>query len=171
MPPTTVEHLTAELRRIVLPMGLVVDRLEIQAQGASLDTSPFKLVLSEPAIATAYVAALDIAAFLDSKAPGGLRDFAVAIREGKLYIEATAKVIIDVRANVVCTLRIQDNRALYVDLESVDVMGLGAKGMVQGQLDQINPILDVSDLPVSMSLNKVETDHDRIVLYGTITTP
>ncbi len=164
----TVDQFSAEFRRVRLPMGLVVDRLVLSGSGAAIEVDPFGFAIAEAAPVEAFVAALDIAGFLNEKAPGGLKDFAISIREGKLYVEATARVIVEVRAKAVCTLRVQDGRAIYIDLESVDVMGMGAKSMVQSQLDQINPILDVSDLPVAMQLKSVQADHDQIVLHGTI---
>ena len=149
-------------------MGLVVGRIEIAGSQVSVETEPFRLDLGTPAVVSAYVAALDIAEFLNLESPGGLKDFAISIRGGKLFVEATARVIVEVRAKAVCTLRIHEGQALYIDLESVDVMGLGAKNMVQGHLDQINPILDAKDLPVAMSLESVEADHDLILLKGVV---
>lgn len=147
-------------------MGLVVDRIEIEGSQVSAETEPFRLELGTPAVVNAYVAALDIVEFLNLESPGGLKDFAISIRGGKLFVEATARVIVEVRAKAVCTLRIHEGQALYIDLETVDVMGLGAKNMVQGHLDQINPILDAKDLPVAMSIESVEADHDRVLLHG-----
>jgi hypothetical protein len=148
-------------------MGLVVDEVKVDGQGASIQTSPFSITLEHRAAVEGHVAALDLTDFLNMKSPGGVKDFALSIRDGRLFIEATARVIVEMRAKVVCTLRIHEGTQLFVDLESVDVMGVGAKGMVQGQLDQINPILDTSDLPLSVTLERVVLDHDRIVLYGT----
>lgn len=150
-------------------MGLVADEVKIEGAATNLSTSPFSVHLDWPATVEAHVAALDLAEFLNAKAPGGIRDFAIAIRDGQLFIEATTRMIVEVRAKVVCTLRIQDGKRLFVDLESVDVMGVGAKGLVQSHLDQINPVMDVTDLPLSVNMDRVVADHDRIVLYGTAT--
>jgi hypothetical protein len=147
-------------------MGLVVDDVRIEGANATIDTHPFAVHLEQPGHVEAHVAALDLAAFLDAKAPGGLKDFGIAIREGKVYVEATARVIVEVRAKVVCTLRIHEKKQLFVDLESVDVMGIGAKGMVQGQLDQINPVLDASQFPLNVEFEEVIADHDRLILKG-----
>lgn len=165
MPDVSATSLRAELRRLCLPQGLVVDRIEVEGGEVAVQTEPFGLRATTSKV-RATLAALDIADFLSREAPGGLKDFAVAIRGGKLYIEATARVLVEVRAKAVCTLRIDHGTAVYVDLESVDVMGLGAKGMVQNQLDQINPVLNVADLPVAIVLESIEADHDSVVLTG-----
>lgn len=148
-------------------MGLVVDEVTVSGAAAHIDVKPFALKLANPGQFEAHVAALDLAAFLDSKAPGGLKDFALAIRDGNIYVEATARVIVEVRAKVACTLRIQEGTKIYIDLVSVDVVFPGAKNMVQSQLDQINPILDASTFPLNVTFQDVSADHDRIVLKGT----
>ena len=165
----TLGSFTSCFSRVTLPMGLTVDEIQIEGLDGRIQTSPFEVELERPAKVQGHVAALDLSDFLNAKAPGGVKDFAISIREGKLYIEATARVLVEVRAKVMCTLRIHEGTQLFVDLESVDVMGLGAKGMVQSQLDQINPVLDTSDLPLNVHLERVVADHDRITLFGTAT--
>lgn len=148
-------------------MGLVVDDIQVDGQTTTIAVDPIGVRMDTPGNLVANVAALDLASFLDLKAPGGLRDFAVAIREGFVYVEATAKMIVEMRAKVTCTLRIDEGKRLFVDLQSVDVMGMGGmKGLVQGHLDQINPVLDADDLPLAVVLDEVIADHDRITLRG-----
>ncbi len=148
-------------------MGLVVDEIQVDGLTTTIAVDPIGVQMETPGNLVAHVAALDLASFLDLKSPGGLRDFAVAIREGNVYVEATARVIVEMRAKVTCTLRIEEGKRLFVDLQSVDVLGMGGmKNLVQGHLDQINPVLDVEDLPLAVVLDEVIADHDRITLKG-----
>jgi hypothetical protein len=107
----------------------------------------------------------NLAAFLNKQAPGGLKDFQVELKEGKIHVQASVMIM---KASAVCNLRIQDGTTLYVDLESVDVMGVGAKHMVQSQLDKINPVLDTKDLPLDAYLTGYEISEGRLILRGNL---
>ena len=100
-----------------------------------------------------------------SESPGGLKDFQVELKDGKIFVRASLMIM---KAHAVCTLRIENKKTLFVDLESVDVMGVGARNLVQSQLDKINPILDTNDLPVDAELTDYEISDGRLVLHGTI---
>lgn len=161
----TVGALSATLNQVRLPMGLMVSEVVVSASQAEIASDPFNVSLADWGSVTAVVTAPDLAAFLNEKAPGGLRDFSVTIEEGFVRVGATAKVIVDIRAVVVCTLAILDGRKLFVRLEEVEGLSM-AKGMVQSQLDQINPVVDVNDLPLDIVLERVVAESQSITLYG-----
>lgn len=153
---------------VVLPFGLVLDQVELLGENGTLETSPIRLAMPEPARAQVLVSAISLEEYLNVKAPGGLRDFKVALREGTIEVQATARVIVELRATATCTLRIEEETKLFVDLVKVDVLGGSAKNLVQGQLDKINPILDVNELPVSIRLKDVAITETGIVVTGLI---
>lgn len=157
----------ASFDRLTLPMGLTVDHVLIQGAQAKVVSDPFKIELQEPGTIEAHLSSANLAAFLNKEAPGGLKDFSVAIRDGKLFVTATAKVIFEIKAEAVCTLRIQDGKKIFVDLESVEMFGVGAKSLVEQQLDKINPVLDAADFPLTVTLTRVEATDNEVVLYGT----
>lgn len=134
-----------------------------------MEQDPFALKMQQPGEIEAKVSGAAVAEFLDKKAPGGLRDFQVNVKDGQLFINATAKMIFDVKAGAVCKLRIVDARQIFVDLVSVDVMGVGAKNLVQQQLDQVNPILDVAQFPLDVELQSVEANDGFITVKGAAT--
>jgi len=72
------------------------------------------------------------------------------------------------KASAICTLRIQEGEALYVDLESVDVLGVGAKNLVQNQLDKINPVIRMSDLPIEAALTDWVIEDGKLILEGDV---
>ena len=76
-------------------------------------------------------------------------------------------LVFDVPAKAVCTLRIVDGQKLFVDLESVEILGAGAKNLVQSQLDKINPVLDADSFPISATLTEVTTDAGVVTVRGT----
>ncbi|MCC7435093.1 MAG: LmeA family phospholipid-binding protein [Methanoregulaceae archaeon] len=161
----SVGTLSATLKRVRLPMGLLVQEVVIDAADATVSSEPLNVTLADWGTITATVAADDLAAFLNNEAPGGLRDFAVVIESGSVKVSATAKVIVELRATAVCTLVIREGKQLFVQLDEVEGLAM-AKGMIQGQLEQINPVLDVGDLPFDIVLEKVVAQSQAITLHG-----
>ncbi len=146
-------------------MGLVINAITLTASNVHLDKEPFSIKAEKPGELEALVFGPNLAAFLNKQAPSGLKDFKVELRDGKIFVQASVMIM---KASAVCTLRIQDGSALYVDLESVDVLGVGAKSMVQSQLDKINPVIDVKDLPIEATLTSFEITEGKLTIRGTI---
>lgn len=84
-----------------------------------------------------------------------------------IVVTASIRVLIELKGNALCQLRIEDRKRIIVVLEEVDVMGVGAKGLVQNQIDQINPVLDAADLPFNIELTEVELRSGELVIRGT----
>lgn len=160
-----VEAFGARLGRVTLPMGLVLDRLSISASNAEINTDPFEVRLDKWGSLEAELTSADLAAFLNHKAPANVRDFEVRVLDGFIEVTATAKVIVELRVTAICSLRIHDQRKLVVHLERVEGVPM-AHGMIQGQLDQINPVLDVSTLPLEIELDAIEADQDTVRVLG-----
>jgi hypothetical protein len=81
-------------------------------------------------------------------------------------VDATMQVILSVPVSAVCTLRIDQGKRLFIDLESVSVLGGAPKAMVQKQLDAINPVFDLDTLPVDGNLESVEVADGKALLKG-----
>jgi hypothetical protein len=158
-------------QQLRLPMGLNVARVDVQGTGATIDAKPFTLVLDRPGRMEAHVLERDLSEFLEVQAPGGLHGFDVRAEEGKLKVRAKKTLLVDLKIDAVATLRIVDGRQLWIDVESVDVMGAGAKNLVQSQLAKINPVIDAADFPVDATLTMVEVGNGEVVLYGTVAPP
>ena len=156
------------LTNAALPMGLVINAITLHAKDLHLEKEPFKVEVKEPGSLEALLLGPNIAAFLDKEAPGGLKGFGVELRDGKIFVTASLMIM---KASAVCTLRIEDEQKLYIDLESVDVMGIGARNMVQSQLEKINPVIDVSDLPMPVRLVSHTIDNGKLILHGTVLPP
>lgn len=156
------------LKDVALPMGLVVNALTLTGTDLHLEKEPFKIESPQPGKLSVLIWQDNLAGFLNKQAPGGLRDFRVELKEGKIFVQASMKMIVEVQASAVCTLRIQDGQSLYVDLETVDLMGVGAKNLVQAQLDKINPVLNVKDFPVEATLTSYEIADGKLNLHGDV---
>lgn len=167
MKDVSVGAFGASFDRLTLPMGLTVDHVLIEGAEATIQADPFRIQLKEPGRIEARVGQTNLDAFLNKEAPGGLKDFEVTIRDGKLFIGATAKMIFEIKAEAVCTLRIVEGAKLFVDLESVEMFGVGAKSLVEQQLDKINPVLDAAQFPLKVTLESVDARDGEIILRGT----
>ncbi len=163
-----VGGLEAHLKGVVLPMGLRLDTLDLWGEGLRLQKTPFHIAATQPGRLEATVSESALAAFLESQSPGGLRNFVVRVGDERVHIQATKTMFIEVRANAVCRLRIDEGKRLFVDLESVEAMGMNPTALVQGQLDRINPVLDVRDLPVAAHLTSVQATGGKVLLKGTV---
>ena len=150
-------------------MGLTVAEIRLSISDVTVFTGPFSFASDQVGTFEAMVTEGDLAAFLESKQPAGLKKFKVKAADGKLHIDAVKSMIIDVPAKAVCTLRIEAGTQMFVDLESVEISGVGAKNLVQSQLDQINPVLDISEFPIKAMLQYVSTSDGAVVLKGTAT--
>ena len=166
-----ISRFEANLFGIILPMGLRVERVHITGADATVIHEPFSATLEDPGRLEVFVKQEDIAGFLNQTAPAGLKNVTVEAMAGFLHVRATKTVIIDVKAYVVCSLRIVGESKLFVDLESVDVMGVGTKQLMQSQIDKINPIIDTTDFPVASKLETVEVVEGGILLRGRISPP
>ena len=157
----------ARFYNVKTPMGLVITEARVKGVNAVISTDPVKVEMLKPGEFEAFIDEKALTVFLDEQAPGGLRDFEIELKEGKLFVKASLVVIVPMRASAVCTLRIVDGKQVFVDVESVDVMGVGAKGLVEGHLSKVNPVLDVADLPLKVELSSIAVEDAKVVVKGT----
>jgi hypothetical protein len=166
-----VGFVQANFRDLVLPMGLRVDSVKVSGEGLHFETEPFVASVQRPGTFEVFVGDAALSEFLNKKAPGNVKRFRVTSKNGKLDVQASVVMLIELPATAVCTLKIVDERYLYVELESVNVMGAGATSLVQSQLEKINPVLDVEEFPVRAALNRVDIVEGGVLLLGTVAPP
>lgn len=163
-----IGSLNASFRDIELDFGLKIQSFEITSNTARASIDPFELNLDSPGNLKAIVTEQAVADFLEAKAPSNISGFQVSISGGKIHVNATANIVLSLPVKAVCTLEIVSGQQVFVRLESVDVMGGKAKSIVENQLDKVNPILDVSELPLNVVLNNVEADAGIVTLTGQV---
>ncbi len=162
------QRMDAQFHGLMLPVGLRIDRFTVSSGAAHMSWPPFAITTEAAARAAVVVTEGSVAEFLEVKTPDNLKRFKVHCDKGKVVCEAVANLIVDIPVKAVCTLRIEDQSKVFVDVESVDVIGGGAKKLVENQLAKINPILDASSFPIQVKLDNVEVDGGEIVVTGTI---
>lgn len=169
--PFTVDAFTATFEGVRLPIGLVVRTLTVSGSQTIIKSHPVSVDMPEAGRFEATVDEASIIAFLTAKAPGGLKDFEVELKDGAINVKAVLKILVEIRAAAVCKLVIKDKRQLWVELESADVLAVGAKSLIKGQLDQLNPLFDVDQLPLPALLEAVAIEDGIIHLTGSVTPP
>ena len=169
--PFSVDAFTATFEGVRLPIGLVVQSLTLTGSGVDITAHPIEASVTSPARFEATVDEASIIAFLTKKAPGGLKEFEVSLKDGQIQVKAVLKILVEFRASAVCRLVIKDKKQLVVELESADVLAVGAKSLIKGQIDQVNPIFDVDELPLPAVLETVTVEDGLIRLTGTVTPP
>ena len=162
----SVGQFEATFRNLKTPIGLVIDEARLTGVNTVVQMDPLRIEMLEPGTIEAKIGEQALAVFLEQKAPGGMRGFEIALKAGKVYVQASITMIIPMKVSAVCSLRIQDERQIFVDLGSVDVMGVGATGLVEGHIARINPVLDVADLPINVRLKTIEVVDGKVVVKG-----
>jgi len=162
----------ASLRDLVLPMGLRVDLVEIVGQNLEIRQEPFEFKIENPATLDVHVTEAALAEFLNAAAPAGIRGFEVRIKPAGIEVEATAKLLMEVRVLAVCTLTVKDQTALYVKLESAEVLsglkGISPRSLIESRLQDLNPILDATQFPVAATIDSVSLEVGLLRLQGSV---
>lgn len=157
-------HLGLRLRGVVLPNGLVIDEIEAEAPSVRVGFEPWTLGLPDGGRVAARISACSLASFLNRISPGGLTDCTASVREGRILIEGTKRVLIPIRAAVAARLAVHDGQKLMIELLSAEAMGADIKGMIQTQIASVNPVLDCASLPIKSRIESVSADADWIEL-------
>jgi hypothetical protein len=161
-----LDRLNMTAQKVTLPMGLVVEEITLKTESAGYDSRKNTLDMSKPGVVRARVTADDLANFLAGEFPAPLRDPKVELIPGFVLVSATAKVLIEITATAKCLLEVRNRSELHVVLVEVDKGG-PVQGLVEGQLDRINPVIKAEDFPIPVNLDTVEIGLDGIVLTGT----
>ena len=139
--------LEAAASEVRLPIGLVLDSVKLISGSGSLGLEPFAVGLAEEARIEVCIGEKSLQSYLGRLAPGGLEGFRVRLADGKATVEAFKRMLVAVPARAVCTVRIVEETKLFIDVEQVEMLGAAVKSIVQSQMDQMNPVLDLADLP------------------------
>jgi len=161
----------AKADNLELPMGLVVDHLTLTTGRATAVTDPFSLSLAEPGDVRVEISESNVARYLEELAPGGLKNFQVECRDEFIVVRATVRFLLEVPVYAQCRLVIHEGRELHVELVEAQVVGGDAKRLVEGQIERVNPIFRVSDIPFPLVLDEVLVREGYITLLGTADMP
>ena len=168
MKSVSIQSAAAIFHNVAFDFGLVVDELELRTGQSDVDIDPFALGLRQPATAVATVTQASIAKVLAARSPDNIRDFEARVDAGQIHVTAKAVVLLPIPVNATCHLEIVGGKQVFVRLDSVEVLGGGAKSLVEAQIEKVNPLFDVSDLPMEVLLTKVEAENGKVVLHAEV---
>lgn len=166
-----IESAQVDLLGILTPIGLVVDRVQIFGDGIAFSGDVKDIKVSKPAEIRVEISEKSMTTFLESQSVGGLKDIRVGLSDGRIQISAVKKVVVPLKIQATCSLRIGQNSTIFVDLESADVMGAGAKNLAQSIVERMNPVLNLNDFPIPITLEKIEIINQTVVATGTVSPP
>lgn len=161
----------AQAESLELSFGLRVATFSLHASGGSVVQKPFSVTVPDGAEIEAVVTQEDLLRFVQTKTPDNVRIEALHLNPKGIVVVAAVKMLLEIKGNALCQLQILDGKQLHVVLEEVDIMGVGAKGLVQNQLDQLNPVFDAAELPLPVTLTSVELGTGILTLRGVAQPP
>ena len=95
----------------------------------------------------------------------------VIVRPHGIIVEASVSILIRIGGTATCRLKIEDEKRLLVELVSAEFLGVGASGLIQNQLEKLNPVLDTDDLPLPVALKEVRLEQGVLRIFGTALPP
>lgn len=162
----SASSLAAFAQDVLLPMGLVVDEVELKALGLSYDTT---LSMGQPAQAKVRISAQSLQDFVVSQLPPIVQKLNIKFQDGKILATATVRLVLEVTATAHLLPQIVDGKTLM--LKMVDFEGPGiARGLLEKQIEERNPIFDTSTLPFPLELQEV-TIGEMLELSALVNTP
>jgi hypothetical protein len=135
-------------------MGLELDEVAVSGSDVEVHSDPFALSLGANASAIVRVSCESIRSYLSTLDLGGLRDVTVETENGLLKVSGTVVVLVPVRATAFCALVAREAKFLDIVLEAADPGA--AFSLIERQLKGVNPVLDLSDLFLDVSITTVE---------------
>lgn len=163
--PLRIEGLVLTATGIRLPDGLALDRLEIEAADASIELETRTPSLPGGAAARAFLSAAGLQFAIQDRLPALISDLQISLEPGAIIMDCRVKFVFEIPIRARFGLRIVDASKLNIFLIDVDKGG-PVPGLLSGQLDQVNPVFNATDLPVPFSLHAVEIGNDFVVVQG-----
>lgn len=159
-----VNGIGVRIEGLSLPMGLVIDEAAVSGRDVAVSRDPFSVTLGNDAEALVRVSCESIQRFLSTLDLGGLRDIAVSTQDGLLRVSGTAVVLVPIRATALCALEVEEDIRVNVALKSAEPGA--AFGIIQKQLSGINPILDLTSLPINLVIEQISVADGWVEIRG-----
>ncbi len=163
--------LDALVQSLTLPNGLVLDEVRIEIGAASATLNPFALDLDRPGTFEVRVSADSVKSFLELQGVGGMKDVSVTAEGGRISVQGTVRVLVEIRVTATCVLRIEDGKKLFVEIQDLSVPGGMARNLVESQLEKVNPILDLTTAPIDVDLKTSDASDGYVIVSGSASWP
>lgn len=149
---------------VELPMGLILDEVEIRAKNVAWEDS---LSLTTPAEALVRVSEASLQTFVASQLPPIVQNLQVRFVNGLILATASMKVVFEVSATAHLVPEIINGQSIHLKLVKFEGPSV-ARNMLESQIDQRNPVFEASSLPMTINLDRV-TVGEMLEIAGTLT--
>lgn len=161
-------ELRINIHGLALPSGIRIADINLIFPQIALQFSPFMVPEGTRVNASIVVSASDIQQYLNQKRPGGISNFRVTTNNGKIQIVGQAKVLIPMEVGAEGVLDYEDGKMSFVPLRAEIAGAKAPDGLVKDQIDKINPIFDLTGLPLSADVKSIEIGNGEIQLEGAV---
>ncbi len=148
---------------VELPMGLILDEVEIRAKNVAWEDG---FSLANPAEALVRISEARLQAFVASQLPPMVYNLQVRYAEGLILATASLRFVFEVKATAHLAPEIIDSQSLHLNLVKFDGPSI-ARSILESQIVQRNPVFEASSLPMSITLDRVAVG-EMLELAGTV---
>ncbi|MCC6686576.1 MAG: LmeA family phospholipid-binding protein [Fimbriimonadaceae bacterium] len=148
---------------VELPMGLILDEVEIRAKNVAWKDG---LSLANPAEALVRISEARLQAFAASQLPPMVHNLQVRFCEGLILATASVRVVFEVSATAHLALEIVNSQSLHLKLVSFEGPSV-ARSILENQIAQRNPVFEATSLPMPITLDRVAVG-EMLELAGTV---
>lgn len=161
----SADKVAATLTNVKLSNGLVISEIALEVDEFSLASGSFKPHSPKTGRVVATLTEPHIAEFLDTTLPSAVKKVDVQLIGGRIQVAALAKVVFDIKALALMHIEIVDGKQLHVILEDADPFP--ARGLIESQIENANPIFDAADLPFAVTIERTEIEAGQLRAFGT----
>ncbi|MBL8060544.1 MAG: hypothetical protein JNK63_07510 [Chthonomonas sp.] len=157
----SADSLAAFAQNVKLPMGLVLDEVEVKAAGISFDGDASLL---EPAQVIARISPESLTTFVAAQLPPIVQRVEIGFKEGLIVARVVVKLVVEVTATARLLPEIQDKKSLTLKL--VDFEGPAiARGFLEKQIADRNPVFESASVPFPLDLDDVQV-NESLEIYA-----
>lgn len=153
---------------LVLPGDFRLDSARIVLPNASFPLSPLRAPEGTKIETSIVVTALDIENYLNKKQPSGMSEFRVRAEEGVLRVVGVMRVVLPIEVGMEGRLEFSDGRLNFVPIRAEVAGGKAPDVLVAEQMKKINPLIDLTGLPIHTMVKSIEIGSGHIRLEATL---
>lgn len=129
----------------------------------SLD--PLALEVDETSSFELWVTADDLRTMVTQSLPPQISRLDLTLGDGVILIDAAIRLFFEMSGRVTCRIRIEDGKKLFVEVLETTIPATNV-GMLQGMIQQINPVFDAGRQGVPLVLEHVEITPRAVRVSG-----
>lgn len=148
-------ELGISLKGLVLPSGLRMAEGEVTFDAPIVSVKPFAIPEGTICHATLMFLDQDVQAYLEAKRPGSLSGFRVTAKDGEITIIAVARLLLPVEVGAVGVLEFSEGKLIFVP-RRIEAGGMNAESIARPYLDRVNPLVDLTGLPVRAEVQSLD---------------